>query len=543
MNLGLFSGLENFLEDRLFFEKSINPDIVIVGIDNASIEHFGQWPWPRSVFAEFFTKLDKYQPGVVGLDILFAEPSRLGLSDDLSLSNSLKKLTYPVVFPVEFQDDKAILPIESLRSATTLGFVNLIMDRDGVVRKFPVKIGDYRPFGYQVATTINNKVIQSPNISEINRIVYAGPPRFFKQVSFWQVMTEDLGDQLKNKIILVGVTTPDLHDDKPTPVSSGQNMAGVEIQANIVNMLLSDYHLTPLNPFYFYSWLALAAFLPLLILYYSQSLWKLFFFNAGAGFIYLIFQVLLFRYGMATNVIHIQLAWIIASMTLIAYQYLIVGREKNELRKIFAKYVSPKVLEEILRDPRAIKLGGEEREVTLFFSDIRGFTTLSEKTTPTQLVDIINRYFSAVTKEIIDNDGVVDKYIGDAIMAFWGAPLRDDQQADKALKASLGILKRLEQFNKELKRTDGVEIKIGIGLFTGRAVVGNVGSMDRFDYTAMGDTVNIASRLEGLTKEYGVQLILGESTKQKIKGDYQFKFLGSAHVKGRKEPISIYTCE
>ena len=186
-------------------------------------------------------------------------------------------------------------------------------------------------------------------------------------------------------------------------------------------------------------------------------------------------------------------------------------------------------------------LGGEEKEITLLFSDIRGFTTLSEKMAPCDLIKVLNRYFSAMTEEILAQGGVLDKYIGDAIMAFWGAPIADPDQADHALAAALGMIGRLKKLNEELRAAGEPEINIGIGLYTGPAVVGNVGSEQRLSYTAIGDTVNVASRLEGLTKDYKVQLILGAPTKDRIKNRVAFKHLGEATVKGRKEPIGIYT--
>ncbi len=213
------------------------------------------------------------------------------------------------------------------------------------------------------------------------------------------------------------------------------------------------------------------------------------------------------------------------------------------MKNLFSKYVSKDVLNEILSDPSKVALGGEEKEVTVFFSDIRGFTTISEKTTPKELVRILNTYFTAMTKEVLDNGGVLDKYIGDAIMAFWGAPIADPDQAENALKASLSMLEQLKELNKELRALGDPEIHIGIGLYTGPAIVGNVGSDLRFDYTVMGDTVNVASRLEGLNKEYKTEIIIGETTKNKIKGNYVFRALGSVAVKGRKEPLNIYTIE
>jgi adenylate cyclase len=187
--------------------------------------------------------------------------------------------------------------------------------------------------------------------------------------------------------------------------------------------------------------------------------------------------------------------------------------------------------------------GGEEREMTVFFSDIRGFTTISEQTTPTELVRILNEYFTQMTAEVLRTGGVVDKYIGDAVMAFWGAPIDDPDHADHAVEAALAMIEKLKLLNQKLRAQGDPEIKIGIGLYSGKAVVGNVGSNDRFDYTVIGDTVNAASRLEGLNKEYKTQIIISESVKNKLKKQYPLVCLGCTPVKGRKEPINIYTIE
>ena len=177
----------------------------------------------------------------------------------------------------------------------------------------------------------------------------------------------------------------------------------------------------------------------------------------------------------------------------------------------------------------------------MLFSDIRGFTSISEKTTPRELVRILNTYFSSITKKIIENDGVLDKYIGDAIMAFWGAPIPEPKQADKAVKAALEMLEELKKINIQFLASGDPEIKIGIGIYTGKAIVGNIGSEHRFDYTAIGDTVNIASRIEGLTKEYKTEIIIGESTKNKLTENFSVTLLGKTNVKGKLEEVTIYS--
>lgn len=542
LSLGLLAGWENFLEDRLFFAKPIHPDILIVAIDDQSIERFGQWPWPRRLFSDFFLKLDKAQPVAAGLDVMLAEPSRLGSADDLRLAEALRQISYPVIFPAEATETKEILPLDIFRESATLGFVNLIIDRDGLVRKFPSTINNYQPFSYQLVKAADKKISEKENLKAVNRIVYAGPPNSFKQIPFWRVMEKDLGKQLENKIVLIGVTAPDFHDDRPTPVSRGQVMTGVEIQANIVNMLLYGYRLIPSPPFFSYSWLALAAFLPLLIIFYSRSLPALVLSNFGAGFVYLVLQIGLFGQGVAVNVIHIHLAWIISSVTLMAYQYLVIDREKSFLRKTFQYYLAPEVIEEIVSNPEKLKLGGERKKVTILFSDIRGFTTLSEKMKPEDLMHIINEYLSAMTDIIMKRKGLVDKYIGDAIMAFWGAPLDNQNQADDACLSAIEMAKALKDLNKHWQSLGLSELAIGVGLNTGEVVVGNMGSNQRMNYSLLGDEVNLASRLEGLNKAYGTECIISESTKKEIKNtdNIYLRELDLVTVKGKKEPTLLY---
>ncbi len=539
---GLFSGLENFLEDRLFSNKPIHQDILIIAIDNESLSRLGQWPWPRGLFASALLKINQSRPAAVAFDVIFSEPSRLGPQDDYYLSNVLSSTFFPIVMPLEKIGPNFTRPLPQFTGRTALGYINTIQDKDGIVRNFPLRTenGVYS-LGYSALKAAGKKIPQEQNLGEINRIVYAAPPRSVRAIPFWRLFEEDLSDQLSNKLIFIGATAPDLHDSRPTPLSKGEEMAGVEIHANIANMLIMGYRLRPLTSPLAYLWLLFAILMPVVFSLKLRSINSFVFASVGAGVLYLIAQIILFQQGIAANIIHIHLAWILSTIALVIFRYLIVDKEKREMRGVFGKYVSPEVLEQILQNPQKVALGGEEREITVLFSDIRGYTSLSEKTSPHQLVDIINRYFTSVTEEILKNDGVVDKYIGDAVMAFWGAPLSDPDHAEKALKASLGMIKKVEEFNQILKKEIGIEIAIGIGLYSGPAIVGNMGSSQRFDYTAIGDTVNVASRLESLNKEYQTSIIIGEPTVKKIKGAYQFKSLGSAQVKGRVEGINIFT--
>lgn len=551
---GFFSGLENFLEDLLFFPKSIHQDIVIISIDSDSISKIGQWPWPREVFGKALLEFQKNPPKVVGIDVIFSEASRLGNSDDSALAKALNQVSYPVVLPAEAQPlilekdklpraGKFLKPLPALESAksVSLGQVNLILDRDGVARRFPLKIDSLSAMPYEIVKKSGLAIPSEENLSNVIRIVFSGSTGSIRRVPFWRVLEDNIGELLKDKIVLIGATSPDLHDEKPTPFSSGTQMSGVEIQANIVNMLVSGYRLVPLSPVFMVLWIFLAAlFAEATFLLLKGEILPLAG-NLVLGLTYLIIAFFLFEFGIAANLIHLNLAWILSTAGLLSYRYFASEKGRREMKQVFSKYVSKDVLEEILQNPSKVKLGGEVREVTVFFSDVKGFTALSEKTSPQELVQVMNEYFTLMTEEVLKRGGVLDKYIGDAIMAFWGAPIGDDQQADHALQAAIAMTKKLKLLNVKLQKNGKPEIGMRIGIYTGPALAGNIGSEFRLNYTVMGDTVNVASRLEGVNKEYGTQIIIGESTKNKLIGKYNLKHLGTAQVKGKEEKISIFT--
>ncbi|MCX6701951.1 MAG: adenylate/guanylate cyclase domain-containing protein [Candidatus Zambryskibacteria bacterium] len=554
---GVFTGLEYFLEDQLFQSKTINSNLVILSIDNDSIQKIGQWPWPREVFAKLLENLNAAPPKALAIDVIFAEPSRISTYDDTRLGYVLEHIKYPVILATEAslyinnkkpEIEKLLSPLTIFQTKnTTLGLVNVIADSDGVVRRFPLSAKDtgtnksYKALAYDLINKANFPIPKESELLPLNRIVYAGETGSVRRIPFYRILSDkDAQKELEGKIVFIGATADNLHDSKPTPLSRGTEMPGVEIHANIANMLLSGDRLIPLNTFFTILWIILAVIISSLFFVFVSRLSIIIGGNVFLGIVYLVAIIILFERGIVVNLIHIELSWIISTIILFLYRFFIVEKEKREMKKTFGKYVSPTVLEQIVKNPSAVVLGGEEREITVLFSDIRGFTSISEKTTPPELVRILNTYFSAITKKIIENDGVLDKYIGDAIMVFWGAPIPEPRQADKAVKAGLEMLEELEKLNRKLVSEGDPEIKIGIGIYTGKAVVGNIGSEHRFDYTAIGDTVNTASRIEGLTKEYKTEIIIGEGTKNKLTENFSVTSLGTANVKGKMEGIKIY---
>lgn len=564
---GLFSGVEKFFEDLLFSRKEINSNIVIVAIDNESIQKIGQWPWPRAVFARALLNLEKYNPKSVGLDVIFPEASRMGQADDLLLAGAINRLPYPLAMPVEFlgvniRGRRAYVPadapqVKNLKVIadaikTDPAHVNLILDRDGLARRVPLWVEIEKSpvvtesLGLKTAELAGYGRNMAYGQDNIERIVFAGPPGSFPTIPFWKLIDSSEDLKLEEKIVFIGSTAVDLHDEKPTPFSQGTAMSGVEIQAEIANMVIQKYKLEDIGDKLLVLWIMVASILPALLFATSERPWRALGANVLLGIFYNIAIIYLFEQGQVVNIVHINIAWISGSLISFAYHYLTVEREKNHLRNVFSKYVSKDILEEMLRDPSKVKLGGDEKEATVFFSDVRGFTTLSEGLTPGQLTHFLNKYLTIMTDIALRKRGVVDKYIGDAIMAFWGAPLTNTMHAVDAVLTSLEMVTALKKFNEKSAAGGEPVIDIGIGLNSGKVIAGNMGSEQQFDYTVMGDTVNLASRLEGQTKTYGVHIIVSQHTLDHLPQEVidaekiMVRELDRVKVKGKKLPVTIF---
>lgn len=555
VSLGLFRGIEYSLSDRLYTGKQVDPRIVIVGIDAETLDELGQWPLPRAVFAQGLQRIIDEAPQSIGIDILFANPSRLGNEDDNALKEVLENSPIPITLPVEGFD----VQIKATQIPTagnvlythpqftgkniSYGHINLIQDRDGIVRRIPRTILD----GETKIQSFSGQVMSSIHDDTIARIVFSGTPGTIRHISFKDVVLGTFDSSLiKNAFVFIGATATDLHDEQTTPVSAGTAMAGVEIQAQIGNMFISNYSLTDIAFPIFILWLSLLILIPLVLFFFARNILIPIIASASLFLVNITAITYLFASGIIVDIVYTSLALIISALTSFSVRYFILERERREIHGVFSKYVSKAVLEKLLENPRAVKLGGESAEVTIFFSDIRGFTSLSEKLTPTELTQLLNRYLTSMTDIILQNDGVVDKYIGDAIMAFWGAPLRNPLHAIHAVQSALIMLTTLDIFNEESLARGEQIINIGIGLNTGDVIVGNMGSTQRFDYTIMGDAVNLGARLEGQTKTYGVRLLVSESTVAAVQ-----RTLGTEHtllireldkvtVKGKKTAVAIF---
>lgn len=553
--LGLFRGIEATLSDRLFTPHAPDPRILIVGIDDASLAALGQWPLPRNTIAQGLERIIEGEPAAIGIDIIFAEPSRIGTEDDAALARLLTISNVPIVLPVEALTlalRKNALPhAETLLRTLPLfegpqirfGHINLIKDRDGIVRRFPPMI----EHGNASIPSFTDQITGITRTGTTERIVWSGRPGTVPHISFNEILDPDFDTRLfEDAYVFLGATAANLHDTQTTPVSEGTPMAGVEIQAQIANMLLSGKTITPLSLPYLGIWiLSLAAFVGIAF-FRLRNISVAVTAAITLTILNLVAIGMFFEYGIAVDIVYTTLALFIAGLLSFLVRYFFLERERREIRGVFSKYVSGAVLEELLKDPSAVKLGGVETEVTVFFSDIRGFTSFSERLTPSELTSLLNRYLTRMTDIILADGGVVDKYIGDAIMAFWGAPLKDAAHPHRAIRSSLAMLDALDAFNAELNDPNMPKVNIGIGLNTGRVIVGNMGSEQRFDYTIMGDTVNLGSRIEGQTKTYGIRLLASEMTIRAFEKtgitdpEIRIREIDKVTVKGKKEPVALF---
>lgn len=376
-------------------------------------------------------------------------------------------------------------------------------------------------------------------------IPYRGEQGSFPYVSASDVLKGRVPTEvLKDRIVLVGTTTPGLMDLRATPVQS--IYPGVEIHANVIAGILDQnikerpaYVLGAEFLILLLTGLLLAFLLPALNPIWTTLLTGSVLF-AGIAFNLFVWEAGNLVLPLASFVLLVSMIYVLN----MSYGFFIESRGKRQLAGLFGQYVPPELVDEMAKDPGAISMEGESREMTVLFSDVRGFTTISEGLDPKQLTQLMNEFLTPMTHVIHHSRGTIDKYMGDAIMAFWGAPLHDPGHATHALQAAMEMVQRLGDLQAQFKAKGWPEINIGIGLNTGVMTVGNMGSEFRMAYTVMGDAVNLGSRLEGLTKNYGVQIIVSETTREKAP-NFVYRELDMVRVKGKDKPVTIYepVCE
>ncbi|MDQ6993131.1 MAG: adenylate/guanylate cyclase domain-containing protein [Mariprofundus sp.] len=641
--------LENKSFDARFLMRGphqISDKVVIVGIDDQSLEHIGRWPWPRKKTAELLSLIAAGGPKAIGIDMLFSEPDQgQGASALADVMVEYRKLGMPkgvftaylqkkqrslledahlaaviqkagnVVLPVgmfisnqkttaDIPDvlydfsfmlvkerpyniplvaQKALVPIEDFSyEAAALGHVYTQYDLGGAIRWEPlyIKIGElYMPsfslelarlyLGYAKedmqllageAIVLKDQVIETDRSGRV-LIDYAGPAGTFKTLSALDIFQGKIKpSQLRDKIVLLGVTALGGTDTHVTPFS---HMPGVEKQANVLENILQknflrdeEFTKSSIVLFVLLSAVILLIFIPkgkmvhgsivtvlLLLLYLTATQY--------------LFEVYLLRVDLLTPSVAIILMYSVMT----AVRFLTEERIAKRIKSLFSNYTTEKVVDELIAHPELAKLGGTNRDVTVLFSDVRSFTVFSESRSPEVIVHYLNELLSAMTDVIFEWDGTLDKFVGDEIMAFWGAPSLQEDHAALGTACSLSMLKRLAQLHQKWA-DEGVEpLDIGIGLNSGEVLVGNIGcEHKKMDYTIIGDHVNLGARVEALTRKYDAYIIITEFTYEKIKDaiiesesgsmrlvtsvgeidNIRIEPLGDVKVKGKANAVAIY---
>lgn len=570
--------------------EKADKNIVIILIDQYSLDYFSReqqisWPWPRQLYTAIINYLKQGGARAVFFDLIFSESSTYGLEDDramaeaaaragnvfLALSLSRKENTYKEVPPGVLkrfslepgfltgqklpETFSATLPVEViLESAAGAGNVLFEPDADGIFRRLPlaVKYGDH--IIPSVPLVLARAAGTSPDITRLDGrgaiiLNYHGPAGTYRSysaaaiINSWAQLEEGRAPQVdpsefRDKIVLIGASAPGLLDLRPSPLSPVY--PGVEIQATALDNLI---HRDSFREVSRTATLLLVLFWAILVAVLNSLLPRLW---QQTGFLLLalagpvVFSLVAFRSGFWLNLVITEAAVFLSFLATALLNYAVEGRQRRFIKNVFSHYLSPQVIEKIVENPELLRLGGERREVTSFFSDVAGFTSISEKLSPEELVRFLNEYLSEMTDIILDEGGTLDKYEGDAIIAFWNAPLDQPDHAVRACRAALKCHARLTELQSRFQAITGKPVRARIGLNSGPAVVGNMGSSRRFDYTAMGDTINLASRLEGAAKQYRVSVLIGETTHEMVKDFFLMRPVDLIQVVGKSTPVVVY---
>ena len=552
-------------------------NIYTVNIDEATLDRYGQWPFKRDQYANLIGELYAHNAGLVVWNIMMPEKDRLG--GDAALASTLKDK--PVVLtnmPAMTNKNQAHKPgsavigsdnlgqiinypglianIPELENAAAgVGIANTLPEIDGVNRRLPLFVGSngnlYPSVSLEVLrllagdstfqVKLNANGVEKMRIPSFNVISTDSLGRVWIDLSqrSTSVSAVKLPGDFKKGIVIVGLTAAGLANPVPTALGA---VYPQDLQAAVIGTLSNNINIQ--RP----DWADGAEILGVILL----AIIAIFLTRWTYGFIPFIgilFGIFLYsQYMFGKELWLIDASFPIIGLALVyihsyTVKFITELNAKLQIKKQFGTYLSPAMVEKLQKNPDLLKLGGETRKLSIMFTDVRGFTTISEHygKDVQGLTKIMNRYMTAMTAKIIDNNGTLDKYIGDAQMAFWNAPLDDADHAINAVRTGLSMLEDLDEFNKEIALEGIPAFGMGLGINTADVVVGNMGSSQRFDYTCLGDGVNLASRLEGQSKGYGVRIILGPETAQLVRDTYPVVELDNIAVKGKNEGVRIYT--
>jgi adenylate cyclase len=583
-----------------FRPQPASSDIVIVTIDEKSLHEIGRWPWKRDIMAGLIRRISGDKPKVIGIDIMFSE--RENASSDGELAGSIREAGNVVLAtafivpevkkekpaPADIPDflwdsafmevktvegipwkqwsvraENAIPPIDEVSRAATLGHVYTLTDMDGVLRWeiLYISYGDdcYPSFPLQIARL-------AAGVDQKNTILYGGSgvqfgSRFIRTDLSGRVLIHYRGKEysypyipaadvingrtgkgfFRDKIVFIGTSALGTYDQKVTPLSA--NMPGVEKNATVAENILNNNFLRK-SPgiaeiiFIIISGSIMGLLIPRLKALPSAAV--------AIGFIsgYVVLSCyLLIDENLWINLIYPVLNMSVIFISQTITRFFVEEKKAHDIRKMFSNYVSPKIVDVLISHPEKANLGGSRKEVTILFSDIIGFTSLSEKLPPEEVVHMLNEYFEEMVNIIFKWDGTLDKFVGDEIMAFWGAPADQPDHAERAVRCALDMIDGLSGLQKKWALEGKDIIDCGIGINTGEVLIGNVGAAGKkMDYTLIGDNVNLAARVEKLTRKYKVRIIVTEFTINHLEGtgDVQLRELDTVKVKGKENEVRIF---
>jgi adenylate cyclase len=545
-------------------------DIVIVGIDPESFSMMKRpWPWPRSIHGKLIRALGKAGAKGIVMDIIFSNPS--SPREDRALAEAIREVRnvvlaadIEIVRTERFSQSMLITPIEDFVNAgARFGVSSIPLDSDNVVRRIF--------WGPPEGPSLEVSAVEMLGIStekDVARMVnFAGSAQGFPYAPYYQALDPERHlpeGFFKDKVVLVGKHSQAkkesfsdvtgkyrLHLQPPSPVRGVDMFAtpsyimdnrlspGIEIHASTLQSLIRDDQLRPLRtPGAVILLALLSIFLTLVNRNWSPL--KSVGVNFVVGIGYLFVSYLLFsRQGLFLPFAAPLGAVLVNFISSGIMSYVGVERKRRYLKEAFSHYLSPQVAKKVLQDPERLRLGGQRVQATVLFSDLGGFTEMSERLEPEEVVSIMTRYMTEMTRVIFKYNGTLDKFIGDAIMAVWGTPAEDEDQALHACMAALEMQRRTKTLSDEIM-TQGYRLSMRIGINTGIVMAGNMGSEERFDFTVIGDNVNIASRLEGMNKVYGTRIMISDATRARLDGRASSRELGSVRVKGKKQAIRVY---
>lgn len=508
-------------------------EVVIVGIDDASLQEFGAWPWNRSVFADLTKALDEAGARVIVYDVLFFEPRE----GDENFKKVLENTTTPVVLGSKVEQGTYLSSyLGSATGTVRSSLANVQPDRDGKVRTYPER----RSIEGLCLLSLSESAFFLYTKKEISSCDQTtGQFRYPKTVTTFSLLDVVRGaipkESLSGKIVFIGSTSLGLEDHFVG--MQGGKVPGVYVHASALTSYLNEVRDVHVPQTVSLGILALLMYLAAALFYQVKRTFLQITAIFVVVFLIIITSALLFSFGYIMPLPALVAGILLSSGYTALARYVQERKQNLFIENLFSKYVHKDVLAELLRSRKELSLGGERKQLTILFSDIRGFTSLSELLSPEKLTSVLNDYLSAMTPCILEEKGTIDKFIGDAIMAFWNAPLDVEHHQLHAVKAALRMQRTLAFFNG-IKDTS---LAMGVGIHTGQAVVGNVGGKDRVNYTVLGDTVNLSSRLEGLTKKYGVGTIVTKAVRDTIDDPtIVFRCLDVVTVLGKSTPTTLY---